>query len=179
MGKTRSGQKSLIVPFHYIWDWPLLAAWGYGMGWSSSEEVEPKQPCKAWKRRRQGERESQREIALSGDVLPRGPWLTMVGAEHTFQHSAFQHLGRTGRDYYCCSCETGMVKQKTSECPWGCWSEKLNSNYPPESLLNGNSVFFPAFLEVGGRGEWDNLKEQFWFLKKENNRILHCTQNNF
>lgn len=42
-----------------------------------------------------------------------------------------------------------MVKQKVSECLWGCWSEKLNSNYPSESLLNGNWRFLQtlAFLE--------------------------------
>lgn len=55
-------------------------------------------PMQSMEKEEAGERESQREIARSADVLPWGPWLTTVGAKHAFKHSAFQHLGRTGRD---------------------------------------------------------------------------------
>lgn len=62
-------------------------------------------------------------------------------------------------------------------CLWGYRSEKLNSNYPSESLLNGNWSFLqmPAFLQEKKKKSFMKIRQSKIniFIKKEKNLISH------
>lgn len=76
--KTRSGQSNLIVPFHYIWDWPLLVACGYGMGWAEAlqRRQNPRTHAKHGKWGERVKRKAKRRLHWVLMVLPLGPCLT-------------------------------------------------------------------------------------------------------
>lgn len=81
--KSRSGQNKLIVPFHYIWDWPLLVAYGYGLDWAEAFQRRQNPSIHA-KHGRGGEKMNRKVKGILQCVmmfLPLGLYLISVDAE--------------------------------------------------------------------------------------------------
>ena len=94
VGKTRSGQSKLIVPFHYIWDWPLLVACGYGMGWAEAlqRRQNPSSHAKHGKGGDKVNRKAKGRLHRVLIVLPLGPCLTTVEAEYSFKRTQLSSI---------------------------------------------------------------------------------------